>query len=50
MIFVLNISVITSTLRVLVLEAGRVVEFGAPHDLLENKGNFYGMAKDAGLI
>lgn len=35
--------------RILVLEAGRVVEFGAPRDLLEKKGNFYGMAKDAGL-
>ena len=36
--------------RILVLEAGRVVEFGAPRDLLERKGNFYRMAKDAGLV
>ena len=35
--------------RVLVLEAGRVVEFGTPQDLLEQKGIFHGMAKDAGL-
>ena len=39
-----------STCRILVLEAGRVVEFGGPRDLLEKKGNFYGMAKDAGLV
>ena len=36
--------------RVLVLEAGRVVEFGAPHDLLEKKGNFHGMVKYAGIL
>ena len=36
--------------RILVLEAGRIVEFGAPRELLERKGNFYGMAKDAGIV
>ena len=36
--------------RILVLDAGRVVEFGAPRELLESKGNFYGMAKDAGIV
>ena len=36
--------------RVLVLETGRVFEFGAPRDLLEKKGSFYRMAKDAGLV
>jgi len=37
-------------LRVLVLEAGRMVEFGTPQNLLERKGIFHGMAKDAGLV
>ena len=32
------------------LEAGRVVEFDAPHDLLERKGKFYGMVKNAGIV
>jgi len=27
-----------------------VVEFGGPKELLENKGNFFGMARDAGLV
>ena len=36
--------------RVIVLEAGEIVEFGAPHDLLGSKGRFYSMAKDAGLV
>ena len=39
-----------STYRVIVLEAGRVVEYGSPQDLLQRKGIFYGMANDAGLV
>ena len=38
------------TYRVIVLEAGRVVEYGSPQDLLQRKGIFYGMANDAGLV
>ena len=38
------------TYRVIVLEAGRVVEYGNPQDLLQRKGIFYGMANDAGLV
>ena len=49
-VFLLMSFTMTSICRILVLEAGRVVEFGAPHDLLEKKRNFYGMAKDAGLV
>jgi len=36
--------------RILVLEAGKVVEFGTPKELVENKENFYEMAKAAGLV
>ena len=36
--------------RVIVLEAGEIAEFGTLRDLLERKGKFYGMAKDAGLV
>ncbi|XP_065898603.1 multidrug resistance-associated protein 1-like isoform X2 [Dysidea avara] len=36
--------------RILVLEAGKVVEFGSPKELLENKEIFYGMVKAAGLV
>ncbi|CAH1794809.1 unnamed protein product, partial [Owenia fusiformis] len=36
--------------RIMVLDAGKVAEFEAPQDLLQNKDSiFYGMAKDAGL-
>ncbi|KFO86646.1 Multidrug resistance-associated protein 1, partial [Buceros rhinoceros silvestris] len=36
--------------RVLVLERGEVVECGSPDDLLQEKGIFYSMAKDSGLV
>ncbi|KAM3826734.1 multidrug resistance-associated protein 1-like isoform 1-T1 [Vipera latastei] len=36
--------------RVIVLEKGRIVECGAPADLIESRGLFYDMAKDAGLV
>uniref|UniRef100_A0A670ZB18 Multidrug resistance-associated protein 1 n=1 Tax=Pseudonaja textilis TaxID=8673 RepID=A0A670ZB18_PSETE len=36
--------------RVIVLEKGRIVECGAPADLIERGGIFCNMAKDAGLV
>ncbi|XP_066186418.1 multidrug resistance-associated protein 1 isoform X2 [Sylvia atricapilla] len=36
--------------RVLVLEKGEVVECGTPDQLLQQKGIFYSMAKDSGLV
>ncbi|XP_054066667.1 multidrug resistance-associated protein 1 isoform X8 [Rissa tridactyla] len=36
--------------RVLVLERGEVVECGSPDHLLQEKGIFYSMAKDSGLV
>ncbi|XP_053936985.1 multidrug resistance-associated protein 1 isoform X3 [Cuculus canorus] len=36
--------------RVLVLERGKVVECGSPEHLLQEKGIFYSMAKDSGLV
>ncbi|XP_077585449.1 ATP-binding cassette sub-family C member 2 [Stigmatopora nigra] len=35
--------------RVMVLDAGRIVEFDSPTNLLEKRGHFYAMAKDAGI-
>ncbi|XP_042081670.1 ATP-binding cassette sub-family C member 2-like [Haplochromis burtoni] len=35
--------------RVMVLDAGKIVEFDSPSNLLENEGHFYAMAKDAGI-
>uniref|UniRef100_A0A673IGR5 ATP-binding cassette, sub-family C (CFTR/MRP), member 3 n=1 Tax=Sinocyclocheilus rhinocerous TaxID=307959 RepID=A0A673IGR5_9TELE len=36
--------------RVLVLDKGQIAEFDTPTNLMAQKGIFYGMAKDAGLI
>ncbi|KAL8585023.1 hypothetical protein ACOMHN_043659 [Nucella lapillus] len=37
--------------RILVLDAGEIAEFDAPHTLLQNPDSiFYGMAKNAGLV
>lgn len=37
--------------RILVLDAGEVLEFDAPQNLLENKNSrFYEMAQHAGLV
>ncbi|XP_051630854.1 multidrug resistance-associated protein 1 isoform X3 [Manacus candei] len=36
--------------RVLVLERGEVVECGSPEQLLRERGIFYSMAKDSGLV
>lgn len=35
--------------RVMVLDAGKIVEFDSPANLLEKQGHFYAMAKDAGI-
>ncbi|KAM9726615.1 ATP-binding cassette sub-family C member 2 [Menidia menidia] len=35
--------------RVMVLDAGKIVEFDSPSNLLEKQGHFYSMAKDAGI-
>ncbi|KAL6101831.1 abcc2 [Pungitius sinensis] len=35
--------------RVMVLDAGRIVEFDSPSNLLQKRGYFYAMAKDAGI-
>ncbi|KAM8738721.1 ATP-binding cassette sub-family C member 2 isoform 1-T2 [Acanthopagrus schlegelii] len=35
--------------RVMVLDAGKIVEFDSPDNLLEKRGHFYAMAKDAGI-
>ncbi|XP_072298433.1 multidrug resistance-associated protein 1 [Eucyclogobius newberryi] len=36
--------------RVLVLDKGEVVEFDSPHSLIGQRGLFYNMAKDSGLL
>ncbi|KAM4591513.1 ATP-binding cassette sub-family C member 2 [Odontesthes bonariensis] len=36
--------------RVMVLDAGKIVEFDSPSNLLEKQGHFYSMAKDAGIV
>ena len=32
------------------LDAGRIVEFDSPNKLIEEKGVFFSMARDAGLV
>ena len=36
--------------RVMVLDAGRIVEFDSPNRLIEEKGMFHTLARDAGLL
>lgn len=36
--------------RVIVLDRGEVRECGTPSDLLQQRGLFYSMARDAGLV
>ncbi|KAH0632063.1 hypothetical protein JD844_020124 [Phrynosoma platyrhinos] len=45
-------NLIQSTIRtqVIVLDKGEIVECGAPADLIQKKGVFFGMAKDSGLV
>uniref|UniRef100_G1QGT6 Multidrug resistance-associated protein 1 n=1 Tax=Nomascus leucogenys TaxID=61853 RepID=G1QGT6_NOMLE len=43
-------TVLTIAHRVIVLDKGEIQEYGAPSDLLQQRGLFYSMAKDAGLV
>ncbi|PIO38120.1 hypothetical protein AB205_0103390 [Aquarana catesbeiana] len=36
-------------LRVMVLDAGKIIEYGEPEELLRNNGHFASMTKDAGI-
>lgn len=33
----------------MVLDNGKIIEYGSPEELLENPGPFYFMAKEAGI-
>ncbi|KAM4702820.1 ATP-binding cassette sub-family C member 2 [Rhinophrynus dorsalis] len=35
--------------RVMVLDGGKIIEFGSPDELLQRQGHFFSMAKDAGI-
>ncbi|XP_037660286.1 canalicular multispecific organic anion transporter 1 isoform X2 [Choloepus didactylus] len=35
--------------KVIVMDSGKIVEYGSPEELLENSGPFYFMAKEAGI-
>ncbi|MEE6486330.1 hypothetical protein FKM82_014574 [Ascaphus truei] len=35
--------------RVMVLDAGKIIEFGSPDELLQRQGHFFSMTKDAGI-
>ena len=41
---------ISVVVRVMVLDSGRIVEFDSPNKLIEEKGVFFSMARDAGLV
>jgi ATP-binding cassette subfamily C (CFTR/MRP) protein 1 len=36
--------------RIVVLQQGRVTEFGTPDELLSNRGQFFELANEAGLV
>lgn len=40
----------SASFRVLILEKGEIAEFDSPNNLLDQRGAFYKMAKDAGLV
>lgn len=44
-----RINTILDSDRVVVLDQGEVAEFGAPQDLIKQKGLFYGLVREAGL-
>ena len=41
--------VILCVLRVMVLDSGSIVEFDSPNKLIEDRGVFFSLARDAGL-
>lgn len=43
-----RLSTISDFDRILVLDDGKVVEFGTPRELLEGKGRFWEMVADSG--
>nr|XP_044603416.1 multidrug resistance-associated protein 1 [Equus asinus] len=45
-----RLNTIMDYMRVIVLDKGEILECGSPSDLLQQKGLFYTMAKDAGLV
>ncbi|KAI9746617.1 MAG: hypothetical protein M1818_000330 [Claussenomyces sp. TS43310] len=45
-----RINTILDSDRIVVLEAGQVKEFGSPTDLMDDKGLFYELVREAGLV
>lgn len=45
-----RINTILDSDRVVVLDKGEVAEFGPPQELIKQKGAFYGLVKQAGLV
>lgn len=45
-----RINTIIDSDRIVVLEKGRVAEFDTPAELIKQRGRFYELAKEAGLI
>ncbi|KAM9584296.1 multidrug resistance-associated protein 1 [Trichechus inunguis] len=45
-----RLNTIMDCTRVIVLDRGEIREYGPPSDLLQQRGLFYSMAKDAGLV
>ncbi|MCX7564663.1 lipid ABC transporter permease/ATP-binding protein, partial [Xanthomonadaceae bacterium XH05] len=44
-----RLNTILDSSRVMVLDSGKIVEFDSPSELLNKRGHFYAMAKDAGI-
>lgn len=45
-----RINTIMDSDRIIVLDAGEVKEFGTPKELLDQRGQFYGLVREAGLV
>ena len=45
-----RINTILDSDRVVVLDKGEVAEFGTPRDLIDKKGMFYSLVREAGLL
>ena len=45
-----RINTVLDSDRVVVLERGEVAEFGPPQELIQKRGQFYGLVKQAGLL